>query len=296
MLNQLKNDTLLVKTVDAYLRAHYWRAASFYQIFKLAEQGEILQIKEGFEVYICSENIEIIGLIASCGNGITLVHFLDERVKSKYAVLKTLLALKPTYLKGDPYSVNLAKQILDKSILEVTDELYDWMSLVSFTKEAVEKGRTDLIRDLKTYEDSGLKIMTADELDFQTLIPFLIEVEKCFNRNPLSINQLKKKMADRVELDAYLMAILNHQVIGQGLLEYALPDHKLLGGIYTSEKYRKKGIGKLITRALIQIIQDTEKCPALTVETANKAAITLYEQLGFKKCGAQQNSSIRLKA
>lgn len=296
MLNQLKNDTLLVKTVDAYLRAHYWKTASFYQIFKLADQGEILQIKEGFEVYICSENIEIIGLIASCGNGITLVHFIDERVKSKYAILKTLLALKPTYLKGDPYSVSLAKQILDKSILEVTDELYDWMSLESFSRNDVETGRMDLIKTLRTYEDSGLKIMTADELDFQTLIPFLIEVEKCFNRNPLSINQLKKKMADRVELDAYLMAILNNQVIGQGLLEYALPDHKLLGGIYTSEKYRKKGIGKLIARALIQIIQDTDKSPALTVESSNKVAISLYEQLGFKVCGAQQNSAIKLKA
>lgn len=296
MLNQLKNDTLLMKTVDAYLKAHYWKSASFYQIFKLSEWGEILQIKEGFEVYICSENIEILGLIASCGNGITLVHFIDERAKSKYAVLKTLLALKPSCLKGDPFSVNLAKQILDKSILEVVDEQYDWMNLDGNLDLDLEQERLELIEMLRVYEGKGLKIKTADELDFQTLIPFLIEVEKCFNRNPLSINQLKKKMTDRVELDAYLMTVFKDQVVGQGLLEYALPKHKLIGGIYTSEKFRNKGMGHLITRALIQIIRDMDRIPALTVESTNTTAIQLYEQLGFKCCGAQQNSNIKLKA
>lgn len=294
MLDQLKNDTLLIKTVDTYLKRHYWNIASFYQIFKLNQEGDLLQIKEGFEVYICSENIEIIGLVASCGGGITLVHFLDERVMNKYSLLKTLLALRPTCLKGDPRSVEMAKKILEKSTLDVVDESYTWMAYEF--QGSVEEKRQELLTQLEDYGREGLEIQTARDLDFQSLIPFLIEVEKCFNRNPLSINQLKKKMNDRVEMDAYLLASWKGAVVGQGLLEYALPNHKLLGGIYVAKSHRRRGLARLMTSSLVQVVLELDKGPALTVEVGNEGALKLYESLGFYACGKQQNSYIKLRA
>lgn len=292
MLDRLKNDKLLLKAVDSYLKAHYWKAASFYQIFQLGEQGELSQIREGFEVYVISEAIEIIGLIAACGGGLTLVHFLDERPKTKYNVLKTLLYLKPSCLKGDRFSVSLAQKILEKSIHTLQEETYHWMRLkenhVSTFNEPA------LVQDLEKFSEKGLELSLASQVNFQDMVSFLIEVEKYFNRNPLSVNQLKKKMTERSLADAYLLVQCEGQVIGQGLLEYRMGAHRLIGGIYVNERYRHRGVGEMLTRALVQVVLDKHALPALTVEVGNEAAIGLYQQLGFEICGDQKNSYIKV--
>lgn len=292
MLERLRNDKVMIKAVDSYLKAHYWHAASFYQLFELGTAGELLCVKDGFEIYMASEGIELLGLLAACGSGLTLVHFVDERVQAKYDVLKTLLALKPACLKGDAFSVTLAQKILSKSIQTMQTENYHWMSIKKERLQDVSE--TKLLEMLDAYRAAGLDLKLANEVPFQEMVPFLIEVEKCFNRNPLSVNQLKKKMTERGLLEAYLLAVHKDQVLGQGLLEYALPKHRLLGGIYVSKNQRHKGIGELLTRALIQIILEKHTLPALTVEVGNTPAIKLYERLGFEICGNQQNCYIRL--
>jgi GNAT superfamily N-acetyltransferase len=292
MLERLKNDKVLFRAVESYLKAHYWQAASFYQLFQISEAGDLIGIKEGFEIYMVSENIEIIGLIAFCGGGLTLVHFVDERVKSKYSVLKTLLALKPSCLKGDTYSVTLAQKILEKSMTTTQDEQYHWMSIDHDQLENLTEKK--LLDTLALYRQSGVELSLASDVDFQEMVPFLIEVEKCFNRNPLSVNQLKKKMTERSLSEAYLLVQVNNQVIGQGLLEYGLPKHRLIGGIYVSMRHRNKGIGLLLTRALVQVVLEKNMLPALTVEVGNEEAIKLYKRLGFEICGDQKNSYIRL--
>lgn len=291
MLDRLKNDKVMLKTVESYLKAHYWKAAPFYQIFKLSDQGELLQICEGFDVYLVSEGIELIGLIADCGNGLALVHFIDDRAKAKYSVLKTLLAIKPAWLKGDSYSVALAEKILEKSTQGFQEENYHWMSI---RKDKMDQlSEKQLLDAIERFRQSGVELSLANQVDFQAMVSFLIEVEKFFNRNPLSVNQLKKKMTERSLLDAYLLAQAGGQVIGQGLLEYSLPKHRLIGGIYVIEKYRKKGIGQLLTRALSQVAVEKHRLPALTVEVGNEAAIKLYKNLGFEICGDQKNSAVK---
>ncbi len=292
MLDVLKNDRVLLKTVEQYLKHHYWETAPLFQMFELNEATEISKVRDGFDVYICFENIELLGLIATSGNGLVLVHFLDERVKSKYHVLTTLKKLNPNCLKGDPKSVEIAKSILAKSILAQTDELYDWMAFNASKQQMVS--HEELLNTLKQFAQEGLSVLSADEVPFQDMIPFLLEVEKCFNRNPLSINQLKKKMAQRIECEAYLVACWKGKVIGQGLLEYALPEHKLIGGLYTESKYRRKGIGRLMTTALSHAVLNMELTPALTVEENNKNAIHLYQSLGFEFVGKQQNTLLKL--
>ncbi len=292
MLERLKSDKVLFKAVESYLKAHYWHAASFYQLFELGTEGELLNVKEGFEIFMASEGIELIGLIASCGGGLTLVHFVDERVMTKYAVLKTLLAIRPSCLKGDSFSVTLAQKILSRSISSAHVENYYWMSLKREPLELLTENK--LLEVLAEYRLAGLDLKLANEVNFQTMVPFLIEVEKCFNRNPLSINQLKKKMTTRSLSESYLLAVYGNQVIGQGLLEYALPKHRLIGGIYVAKGQRHKGVGQLITRALIQILVEKKTLPALTVEVGNEAAIKLYKSLGFEVCADMQNSYIRL--
>lgn len=292
MLNRLKNDKVLLKAVERYLKAHYWKAASFYQIFQLGDDGEMLRIKDGFEVYIITENIEIIGLIASCGGGLILVHYVDDRVKSKYNVLKTLLHLKPTCLKGDNFSVLLTQKIIDKSIDGVQQEHYYWMSI--HKDKIFELTEKSLLEEIESFRQAGIEITLANQIDFNEIVPFLIEVEKYFNRKLLSVNQLKKKMAERNLADAYLLVNINNQAIGQGLLEYELPKHRLIGGIYVSERFRQKGIGHLITCSLIQVVLEKQKLPTLTVDVENKNAIKLYQQLGFEICADQMNCYIKL--
>jgi RimJ/RimL family protein N-acetyltransferase len=293
MLERLKNDKVLLKAVERYLKAHYWKAASFYQIFQLGENGDMVRIKDGFEVYIITENIEIIGLIASCGGGLTLVHYADERVKSKYNVLMTLLHIEPTCLKGDNFSVSLTQKIIDKSISSVQEECYYWMSIPK--DKILDLTESRLLEKIERFRPSGIEMTLANQIDFNEIVPFLIEVEKYFNRKSLSVNQLKKKMAERNLADAYLLVKTNNQAIGQGLLEYELPKHRLIGGIYVSERFRQKGIGNLITCSLIQLVLEKQKLPTLTVDVENKDAIKLYEQLGFEICADQKNCYIKLK-
>lgn len=293
MLEPLKRDKVWLKTIEQYLNKHYWQAASFYQIFELSPKGEVIGLMEGFEVYPIAEQVEIIGLIASNGKGLTLVHFIDLRVKSKYNVLKTLINLKSTCLKGDLFSVDVAKKILEKSLIEANDEVYHWMDMDAETQKLLHE--RDFVEKLDGYDEKGISICLAAEVDFKQMLPFLIEVEKNFNRNPLSVNQLKKKMNDRSSLDAYLLVLYKGQVIGQGLLEYSLPEHRLIGGIYVIEAFRHKGIGDLITESLCQVVYEKETLPALTVEQGNAIAIRLYEHLGFKTKGDLKTSYIKMR-
>lgn len=293
MLEPLKRDKVWMKTIEQYLNRHYWQAASFYQIFELGPKGEVLGLIEGFEVYPIAEQVEIIGLIASNGKGLTLVHFTDFRVKSKYNVLKTLINLKSNCLKGDVFSVDVAKQILEKSLIEANDEAYHWMAMDLETQKCLHE--RDFVEKLDGYGEIGVAICLAAEVEFKQMLPFLIEVEKNFNRNPLSVNQLKKKMNDRSSLDAYLLVLYREQVVGQGLLEYRLPEHQLIGGIYVIEAFRHKGIGDLITEALCQVVYEKETLPALTVEKNNTIALKLYEHVGFKTMGDLKTSYIKMR-
>ncbi len=293
MLEPLKHEKVWMKTIENYLNKHYWQAASFYQIFQLTHKGEVIGLIEGFEVYPITEQLEIIGLIASNGKGLTLVHFMDLRVKAKYNVLKTLISLKTNCLKGDLFSVDVAKQILEKSLTEAHDEAYYWMALENRSEEQLSVDK--LTQKLKAYEAKGITLCMANQIDFQQMVTFLIEVEKNFNRNPLSVNQLKKKMDERSRLDEYLLAVYKDQAIGQGLLEYSLSKHRLIGGIYVVEGLRNKGIGDLLTHAVCQVVLEKGMLPALTVECGNQNAISLYEHVGFKIVGDLKTSYIKMR-
>lgn len=294
MLERLKNDRLLLRPVETYLKVQNWQAAALYQAFELNESGDLLHIKEGFEVYVCANGIEVIGLIIGGPSGLVFVHFSDEKVKSQYSVMKTLLTLRPNCLIGNPSSCQWALDILRKSIVAEEVEICHFMS---FNRALVAQNhRLELLRDLKIRSSDGYEVKTANEVPFGELIPFLIEVEKSFNRNPLSINQLKRKMHERVREEAYLLMIKDGVAIAQGLLEYALPAHKLLGGIYTVAKYRGHGIGKIITRALVEVVLEQDKTPALTVEASNENAIKLYETLGFEIVAQQWRAYIKIQA
>lgn len=293
MLEPLKHDKVWMKTIEQYLNKNYWQAASFYQIFQLAPNGDVLGIIEGFQVYPVTEQLEIIGLIASNGKGLTLVHFMDLRVTSKYNVLKTLISVKTNCLKGDLFSVDVAKKILEKSLIDSNDEIYYWMALDETAFSQLTESQ--LAQKLETYAEKGISLSLAAEIDFKQMVPFLIEVEKNFNRNPLSVNQLKKKMNERSSLDAYLLAVYKNQVVGQGLLEYSLSGHRLIGGIYVIEAFRHKGLGNLLTHALCQVVFEKKTLPALTVECGNAIAVKLYEHIGFKIKGDLKTSYIKMR-
>lgn len=292
MLERLKNDTLLLRPVDNYLKRHYWQAAAMYQAFSLNEEASIELIKEGFEVYICAEGIDITGIIINGPGNLVFVHFADERVKSRYGVLKTLLTLRPVCLIGNPFSIKLGLEILSRSLSSEVSQSFHWMAYSGEKPPIIE--RDTLVAQLHALNEKHYLVLTANEVPFQPLIPFLIEVEKSFDRNPLSVNQLKKKLEERVMQDAYLLLAFEDKVIGQGLLEYGLPAHKLLGGIYLTQKQRGLGLGGLLTMALMQIVLDQNKLPALTVESSNEAAIHLYEKLGFEKMGELIHCYIKL--
>jgi GNAT superfamily N-acetyltransferase len=55
-----------------------------------------------------------------------------------------------------------------------------------------------------------------------------------------------------------------------------------IGGVYTRPEERGKGLGKLLMKAVIDCARKNGKSTCLFVKKSNKAAITLYQNLGYQ--------------
>ena len=75
-------------------------------------------------------------------------------------------------------------------------------------------------------------------------------------------------------------------VLGKIFRSMYIQGHERTGyisNLYVKKEFRKKGIGKKLTQAVIDWFK-TKDATALTLEVyeANKAALDFYHQLGFK--------------
>jgi RimJ/RimL family protein N-acetyltransferase len=86
----------------------------------------------------------------------------------------------------------------------------------------------------------------------------------------------------------YLVAEINKKVVGLCGVERALGDVKNHIGylfIWISRNYRGMGLGTKLMKTMLKLAKKYFKIIRLDVAVANKIAIKLYSQLGFRKEG-----------
>ncbi len=85
------------------------------------------------------------------------------------------------------------------------------------------------------------------------------------------------------------VAVLDGQVVAYGGMTYVL-DEGSVTNIATHPDFRRKGIGKALTEALLNEAKGRELHRVfLEVRESNLAARALYGKLGFRDCGIRKN-------
>ena len=85
------------------------------------------------------------------------------------------------------------------------------------------------------------------------------------------------------------VAIENNEVVGYAVLETILDEGSLLI-IAVDEKYRRKGVAKMLFAKLEDIVTEKElSFITLEVRESNESAINFYDSQGFEKIAVRKN-------
>jgi ribosomal protein S18 acetylase RimI-like enzyme len=111
--------------------------------------------------------------------------------------------------------------------------------------------------------------------------PSVNEVEEFFKINKsLNFRYFDKRNYDSINNHKYTcLYIVDDVYVGYGHID--TEEDKNWLGIFVSERYRGRGLGKLIMDDLLSIENDIY----LTVDVDNIGAINLYKKKGFEECG-----------
>lgn len=282
MITSVYSEKVALKALEIHMKSNYIDCMPIYQCLILSNEGTLLRVKEGCQIFLYSEGIEIKGIIAFTGASLCMVHFSDDSAGKSYDVLKTIKDRKPDIIRGNPFSADLVLSVLLRTLAHYQVDEY-WTMMQTHGTPRIESYA----------EDKRYRIIQPEEIPFNTLVPFLIDMEKTFGRNPTSITLLKKKVGEKFNNKAYWLAWDGVAVVGQGHFEYDLPDHIMIGGIFTARHHRNLGVGRTITEALCMSVLETGKQPALLVSMKNEGACHLYDQLGFVRMGIQKAYTLK---
>ena len=114
----------------------------------------------------------------------------------------------------------------------------------------------------------------------------IAELEKeCFSE-PWSEDSLKMLVAE----NAFGFAVLlDGRAIAYGGMMTVL-DEGQITNIAVSSEYRRRGLGRAVTEALLEYaVNKGIVSVSLEVRASNVPAIALYESLGFTRCGVRKN-------
>ena len=112
----------------------------------------------------------------------------------------------------------------------------------------------------------------------------------CFS-SPWSIQALSEELSNPNAL--YLVAMDERSVAGYGGMRFAA-DEFYVDNIAVFPEYRRQGIGREITSALIhEVRRQRGLFLSLEVRPSNLPAIELYLQLGFRQEGRRKNFYVK---
>ncbi|MBE0450482.1 MAG: GNAT family N-acetyltransferase [Clostridia bacterium] len=204
------------------------------------------------------------------------LHFSDLKVLGNLNVLKAIKLYKPKFIKGPKDQIEAIYKMLCRSVGEIKESSSILMSFEGHIQKCLpDKSYTVVDGDALTTEYS--KFMENLFKD----IKFFIEVEQYFGRQIKAINDILKELRAMMKQGNYVLFLHGNQIVAQGLIEDETDEIGIIGGIYVSETFRKKGLGYLISCLLTAKILDRHKKAFLFVMENNLEARQLYEKIGY---------------
>lgn len=147
---------------------------------------------------------------------------------------------------------------------------YKWEHMFTDNAMRLEKEEVNNIELDKLPTIRGIGIDEKEKL-----IPFFKEVSKLPSYtgffNPLQLLT-----------ELYVIAEEHDEIIGVAGTHYETPSTVQIGNVYVKPEYRKRGIGKALTTAVVLGILRSYRIPTLFVNDKNDDARRLYESMGFK--------------
>lgn len=240
-------------------------------------------IREGSKYYGYYKNAELKALLLFTASGTFFPVIEDDDILKKLDFLRLIKENNPGVIKGDKKSLDGVWKVINRVVSDYDLKKCTLMKYDVIKDQSVSEGKALSIEKNILIQKNSLEIININNIDINKSINFLLEVEKAFDRNPLSINKLKLKVNNKNEFDDYIFVGHNKEVVGQGLVEFEGPKVSLIGGIYSRPDFRGRGIGKVITSELVSRISKREQDVYLTVLDENVVAINMYEKIGFEK-------------
>ena len=112
-------------------------------------------------------------------------------------------------------------------------------------------------------------------------------LEKATFARPWSRESFRQELTRNVAA-RYLVAEQDGRVVGYAGA-WIILDESHITNIAVADEYRGRGIGKLLTRALLQYLSNLGACYAtLEVRVSNERAQNLYKSLGFVSVGKRK--------
>lgn len=243
------------------------------------ERGRgFIGLRDGSKYYGYYSDGELKCLLLFTAAGSFMPLICDDSIFKKLDLLRIIKENNPSLIKGDTQSVDGVWKIINKVVSG-----YDIKKCILMRYEYETDGIVNKVDGISNSvaDNEDFRFLDIDKIDINTSIGFLLEVEKAFDRNPLSINKLKLKVNNKSEFDDYIFVSRDDDIVGQGLVEFEGPKVALIGGIYSKPEFRRKGIGEAITKELMRRITGRDQDTYLTVLSDNEGALKLYEKLGF---------------
>jgi ribosomal protein S18 acetylase RimI-like enzyme len=204
------------------------------------------------------------------------LHFSDDKVLGNLNVLKSIKLHKPKFVKGPKVQVEAIYKMLCRSVSEIKETNSILMGF---------EGRVEACLPDSAYTVVDGEALTIENSKFMENlfkdIKFFIEVEQHFGRHIKAINDILKELRAMMKEGNYVLFLHETQIVAQGLIEDETDEIGIIGGIYVSETYRRKGLGYVISCLLTKKILERQKKAYLFVVSNNIDAIRLYEKIGY---------------
>jgi len=250
--------------VSNYIYQNFWGCIEIAKIFDKNGLRNIISDKNAgtFLGFINDDDI-LEGLFVFTNNKRFLLHFINDDVTKKVDLLKAIKHFKPEYMSGTSRQVEMVWQMFERTV-----KRYKYSNSMYMILEDHDLIDTSIVRE-------------ANISDAKMQVKFLLEIEKSFERNHMTINQMQKRIQEREKSYEYLVIEENKKFVAQGFVEDKIQAFSQIGGVYTTLACRGKGYAKMIVSALCEAILSKGNIPILAVLQDNLSAVTVYESLGF---------------
>ncbi len=128
--------------------------------------------------------------------------------------------------------------------------------------------------------------MIIEKMNYEHLVE-VMRIERESFTHPWSEESFKAELGKATS--HLFVALDNSEVVGYAVLETVLDEGSLLI-IAVDEKYRRKGVAKMLYSQLETIAKEKElSFITLEVRVSNEGAINFYDSLGFEKIAVRKN-------